>query len=98
MRIAAGHRDRVRVEVETNPVTRLGTGSVVVDVNRDGIIDDRLQTLAADQSRCRTDAEITTICGVGVPGKQAARLEAICKDQVWYGARCGRRQSKGWRQ
>ena len=82
MGFAASHRDRVRVEVEARPVARLGIGAVIADVDRVGIVDDRLQTLAAHQCGCSADTEITYISGIGRPGRQAARFEPIRKDQI----------------
>src|SRR6185436_14689301 len=69
MRFATDHRDRVRVEVETGPVTRLGVGTVIVDIDRGGIIDDRLQTFGAHECSGWGDAEITQVIGIGRPGR-----------------------------
>ena len=49
MRIAARHGDRIRVEVEARPVTRLGIGIVVGKVDRVGIVDHGLQAIRAFQ-------------------------------------------------
>ena len=42
----------------------------------------RLQTLTACQSSCRGNTEITHVIGVGSPGPQTTRLEAVRKDQI----------------
>ena len=47
MRIAAGHGDGIRVEVETCAVTRLGIGQIILHINRVVIIDIGRESLCA---------------------------------------------------
>jgi hypothetical protein len=69
MSIATGHRDRVGVEVEAGPVSRLSAWPFVCDVNAGVVIDDGLHAVATNQGGGCACTEITTAGPAGRPGR-----------------------------
>lgn len=66
--ISGGHSDGVGIEIEARAVMLLSIRGVIPHIHRGGIVDYRLQTIAPDQSRIWTHAQVAAIRTAGGPG------------------------------
>src|SRR5215213_8385607 len=62
MGIISCHRDRIRIEVEAHTVARLVGRAVISDKNGVVVIDQRLQSIVADQLCRGTYTQIAAVC------------------------------------
>ena len=77
MRIAAGHRDRVGVEVEAGAIAGLFERSPIGYVDGIVVVQNGLQAVGAGDGRPAGNAQVTAVDRCVGPGGEVAGFEAV---------------------